>query len=909
MQVYIDQNHDGVQDLGETGVEGVTVTLYQANGTSVIQTTTTDNYGNYIFNNLAQGSYVVGFSNLPAGYVLSPTTGTDSTSNSDADPSTQKTPVINLGQGQFNLTYDAGIYSNSVTNTNSLGDYVWKDLNKNGIQDGNEPGVSGITVKLYDNTSTVVATTSTNAAGYYLFPDLPNGVYYVGFSNLPGAYVFTQMNQGSVSTDSDPEPSSGLTDTYSLIGDTHILTVDAGIKLSSNDIRIGKGTLGDLVWYDLNGNGLQDATESGVSGVTVNLYETIGNTLLATTTTNALGNYIFTNLDAGSYQVEFTNLPAGFVISPKDQDTQGINGELNSDVNAGTGFTDGIVLATGEDKMSVDMGIVPPAGTASLGNLVWFDLNKDGLQTAGEPGVQGVSVSLYDNANTMLATTTTNADGEYYFIGLTPGTYGVGFSNLPVGYTLTTENIDAQGINGSANSDANATTGLTPTVTLVAGDNNLNLDAGIITNVIAAVGDYVWFDANQNGIQDPTETGVGGVLVTLYDNANQPVSSAITRPDGGYIFTNLNPGTYSIGFSNLPEGTLFTQQVGNATDNNNSNADPSTGLTANFTLAAGDYNPTIDAGIMPPLTAGLGNYVWYDVNENGTQDATEPGVPGVLATLYAANGTTVIATAVTDGDGGYSFTNLDASTYVVGFSNLPSGFTPTSSIGVLDDALNSDMNPLTRKTVPVTLAAGTYNPNLDAGIYFGVPLPSKELVASYGIIRDNKTCDVVWYTVDEKNASNFDIERSVDGINFIKTGTKAAKGNTTGKTTYSFNDDISAVSESVIYYRIRMNDVDAQYMYSNRINVSLDASEEVLIVYPSPFTSTLNMLYTSKDATDIDMILTDMSGRTIRKQSYSLNAGLNTIQLEGLDQLSAGNYFIKVVDINSGEQFIRKVLK
>lgn len=157
------------------------------------------------------------------------------------------------------------------------------------------------------------------------------------------------------------------------------------------------------------------------------MYETIGNTFFATTTTNALGNYIFTNLDAGSYQVEFTDLPVGFVISPKDRNAQGINGELNSDVNAGTGFTNGIVLATGEDRMSVDMGIVPPVGTASLGNLVWFDLNNDGLQTVGEPGVQGVSVSLYDNANTMLATTTTNADGEYYFIGLTPGTYGVGF--------------------------------------------------------------------------------------------------------------------------------------------------------------------------------------------------------------------------------------------------------------------------------------------------------------------------------------------------------------------------------------------------------------------------------------------------------------------------------------------------
>lgn len=101
--------------------------------------------------------------------------------------------------------------------------------------------------------------------------------------------------------------------------------------------------------------------------------------------------------------------------------------------------------------------------------------------------------------------------------------------------------------------------------------------------------------------------------------------------------------------------------------------------------------------------------------------------------MYASNGITVLATVVTDGNGAYSFTNLESRTYIVGFVNLPSGFTRTKNLGVLNDALNSDMN-VGGKTNAVTLTAGEYNLNIVAGIYFGIPLPAKELTATLAII-------------------------------------------------------------------------------------------------------------------------------------------------------------------------------
>jgi len=906
-RVWFDLDQDGIQDAGEPGVVGVTVTLYQADGITVISTTTTNAYGNYIFNNLNAGQYIVGFSNLPASYVFTATGAVDSSTNSDANTITGKTPLISLAAGQFNLTFDAGIHTNNPANTNSIGDFVWLDANANGIQDPGEPAVSGVTVTLYDNSNAVLAISFTDASGHYLFPDLPNGTYYVGFSNLPSGFAFTMAGQGTAATDSDPNPSSGLTAPVTLTGNTHITDVDAGLVQVAN--LIGLGTLGDRVWYDTDGNGIQDAGELGVAGVTVTLYAQNGTTILATTTTNAQGNYIFTGLSAGTFVVGFSDLPLGFTISPKNADSQGLNGESNSDVNSATQKTDQVVLGMGEDKMSVDMGIVPPAGTASLGDFVWFDLNSDGLQSPGEPGVTGVMVTLFDNSQNVLKTTSTDANGLYGFTGLIPGTYHVGFSNLPAGYNLTMFNADALGINGSQNSDANTITGLTASVTLAAGNHNPNLDAGVVSTTVAALGDFVWFDTNQNGIQDPGEHGVGGVLVTLYDNLNNPVSSMITSPSGYYLFTNVLPGTYTLGFSNIPEGMVFTQQTGGPSDGDNSNANPVNGMTAPITVLPGTYNPTIDAGLTTPNSAGLGNLVWHDVNENGLQDVGEPGVAGILVTLYAADGTTILATAVTDGEGDYSFRNLPAGTYIVGFSNLPSGSTRTQVVGVLNDVLNSDLN-LGGKTNAITLIAGEFNPNIDAGIYYGFPVSAADLVATMAVLEDESHCRVYWFTAEEEYTTNFEIERSVNGTDFSRVGTLAASGHTNGRKEYHLLDDVHAVNDAkLLYYRIKLFDLDGAVRISNVVTVRPTGQQGAVVIYPSPFQHQLTVLYTATEDTEVEMVLTDVAGRVIRRSLHELKKGPNTLQISDLSELPAANYFLRLQDRQSGEMHIRKVLK
>jgi hypothetical protein len=896
-KVWNDLNMDGIQDAGEPGVAGVTVTLYAADGVTVVATTVTDAFGNYIFNNLTPADYVVGFSSLPTDYAFSTAgAGSDTTKNSDANTVSGKTGVISLLSGDNNMTIDAGIHNTNPLNTNSIGDKVWNDLDKDGVQDAGEPGVAGVTVTLYNAAGTPIGTTTTDANGNYLFPNLPNGTYSVGFSNFPANMVLTNSGQGTPGTDSDPDKSTGKTGPLVLSGGTNLTAVDAG--LITGDTRIGTASLGDVVWYDLDGDGLQDAGENGVSGVTVTLYAADGVTVIGTTVTDALGNYIFTNLPAGTYKVGFSNLPAGFTVSPENADGQSINGENNSDVNSGTLQTPAIVLGNGEDKMSVDMGIVPPAGTASLGNKVWNDLDNDGNQDAGEIGMAGVTVTLYDATGNIVSSTTTDANGEYSFVGLTPGDYSVGFTNLPAGFSFSPVDADATGINGANNSDVNPLTGRTTTVSLTAGQNNPNVDAGIHSATTASLGDFVWNDINGDGLQSPGEPGIGGVLVTLYDASGNPVASTLTNADGSYNFPNVTPGTYTVGFSNLPSGMVFTTQEGNPGSNTGSNVNPGTGQSAPFTLAAGTYNNTIDAGLTTPVpTGGLGNFVWFDVNSNGIQDAGEQGVPGVTVTLYAADGTTVLGTAITDGNGAYSFTNLPAGNYIVGFNDLPAtyGFTP---IVDADPTTGSDVITSAGKTGIVVVRGGAYNPNIDAGIVSSFALAIK--LVTFDAIRVLNDGQLTWVSESELNADRYDVYRSIDNVTYEKLGMVKAKGTTNSSTTYNYTDkNITSLQTSVVYYKLHMIDNDGKMEKSDIRSINL-LSISTGNLYPNPMTDVLNIeLGTEMDVQEATIKMFDMSGKVVRNITSQLQRGTNVITIDVRD-LAAAQY--QVVIYKDGAQ-------
>jgi uncharacterized repeat protein (TIGR01451 family) len=327
-------------------------------------------------------------------------------------------------------------------------------------------------------------------------------------------------------------------------------------------------------------------------------------------------------------------------------------------------------LASGDAVTTVDAGFYRSAG---LGDRLWLDANGNGQQDADELGIAGQTVTLIgggadgvigSGGDDTTASMTTDADGRYHFSGLVPGVqYQVVFTK-PEDSVFTARDSAGDFID----SDANAQ-GATQVVTLVSGEDNTSLDAGVY--VPASIGDRAWEDGNGNGVQDAGEAGIAGVTVNLLDATGAVVGTTLTDADGHYSFTGLRPGQYDVQFV-TPDGFTVTRQHVDA-DATDSDVD-SAGLAGRYTLASGDAITTVDAGYYRP--ASLGDRVWLDLNGNGQQDADEAGVAGVSVTLLDASGTAIGSPQLTDANGNYVFTGLAPGAYSVSFdpATLPAGY-------------------------------------------------------------------------------------------------------------------------------------------------------------------------------------------------------------------------------------------
>ena len=329
-------------------------------------------------------------------------------------------PVRLLGAGEICSVPD----QSSVSVRSALGDYIWVDEDGDGDQDAGEPGIPNARVTLVGNDmdgNPVSLETYTDAEGRYLFPDVPpsDGAGYtvsVDTSTLPAGLAANPTY--------DEDGGADSTSNAVLGGEEEYLSADFGYNWASpgdTNGNTGTGAIGDRVWIDADGDGLQDPHEPGLYNVPVELvtagadglFGTADDIVAATTNTDYNGNYIFDGLISGAYVVR--------VVTPPANHTQ--TGDPDATLDHQT--TAPIVLAPGDVFLNADFGYQPDAGVgAAIGDTIWLDADLDNVIDGTEPRLPGVSVSLirdlngngvWDAGEPIIATDITDENGTYLF--------------------------------------------------------------------------------------------------------------------------------------------------------------------------------------------------------------------------------------------------------------------------------------------------------------------------------------------------------------------------------------------------------------------------------------------------------------------------------------------------------------
>jgi hypothetical protein len=654
----------------------------------------------------------------------------------------------------------------SYTGAGAAGDVVWWDKDGDGLQTPDEPGMPGVPLTLTspgfdgipgtfddltistitsDGTTDVDGDGNPDPAGSYWFPNLPFDVpitIAVDDTALPPTFPPTHdlddTADGSVTLGT---PNSA---TFTLsAGSPENRDVDFGYS--------GIGEVGDLVWLDLNADGVQDPGEPGLAGVDIDvrfagpdgLFDTpddvVETTVTSDGTTDVDGDSVID--PAGSYFVDSLPLDEPIRVSV---DAAALPAELlptgdADEPGAATPNSSLVTLTTGTPTdLDQDFGY---AGPGAIGDTVWYDVDADGapepagtgVWTAPDVALAGIPVTVtgagldgaLGTADDYVVALVTDADGEYLASGLFFGPHSVvvDTSALPGGVTTQTYDPDAT-------FDAASAVTLDAT-TPQALDQDFSFTGG------GAVGDTVWFDQNGDGIVDPGEPGLVGIPVTLTspgvdgtvgtdddllittltsDGSTDVDGDSVVDPAGSYWFPNLpldQPLTITVDDSALPAGFEPVYDVdGIATPN-----------TSEVTLT--DVAPIADDHDFGYRGAGaIGDTVFFDrdgIDSGGVPDtlAGDVGLAGVDLTLTWINPTggppLVITTTTSDGStdvdgdsvvdpaGTYRFSNLPEGSYTItvdpatvpaGMASVydPEGNGDLTTTTVLDDVTTDDLD-------------------------------------------------------------------------------------------------------------------------------------------------------------------------------------------------------------------------
>ncbi|MCI5150158.1 MAG: hypothetical protein D3916_12340, partial [Candidatus Electrothrix sp. MAN1_4] len=626
-RVWLDENSDGVQDAGEVGISGITVLLKDSGGTTV-DTAVTDSNGNYMFKNVASGTYTVQVDTLPAELsgleLIFDEDGTTASPNGETS--------VTVTAGGEHLTADFGYNwvvkddtdNPEATDTGAIGDRIWNDADNDGVQDPNEVGIVGIEVNLWrdDNGDGIYDTSAgsvtTGPDGRYIFDGLAPDSYVVEVDT-------TDLATAGYNTTPTGDPDNtfdGKTTSPVIVapGDVFV-NADFGYNINTDGNLAtpesgGGSAIGDTIFLDVNADGNFTAgTDQGIGGVSVVLKDNSGNILATAITLPSI------------------SVIDGYIDLDGDDVTAGTD---TGDAGQLLGYTiiNGMVDVDGN-------GSIDSSDDGNFGGIAVIDgrLNMDG----------NASVDVDDDGD--LA-------GMYQFSGLPDGNYTVKVvdnANMLDGLDATAFPTGGSAYEGNPN---------------LSGSDNFDQDFGYapVGHSVGKglIGDTIYLDSNDDGNFDAGE-GIESVTVQLYDSTGSTLlATTSTDGYGRYEFANLDASaTYQVhvDINTLPNGgTGLTNSI----DPEGNVANQSTINLASDPDGVNDgINTAQDFGYTADTPNSISGTIWNDTNADGELSGETGVFSGVTVVLRDESTGNIVATTFTDASGNYSFGNLPDDTYTV----------------------------------------------------------------------------------------------------------------------------------------------------------------------------------------------------------------------------------------------------
>ena len=186
------------------------------------------------------------------------------------------------------------------------------------------------------------------------------------------------------------------------------------------------------------------------------------------------------------------------------------------------------------------------------------------------------------------------------------------------------------------------------------------------------------------------------------------------------------------------------------------------------------------------------------------------------------------------------------------------------------------------------------------------PLPVTFI--DFSVIKSGSSALLKWSTATEVNNDHFDIQRSIDGINFTSIGSVSGNGTTSSVSYYQFIDPLSSVTDKMLYYRIVQVDVNSKSSNSKIVALKLNGGIiKDMTVFPNPFTSDLRIQITSNKETVATIRINNVSGQQVVNRKVNLQPGENIVVLQNLEALMPGLHLMEI--ITEDGKITQKIMK